>query len=328
MIVVIENIKPFEGQHCETNTTGTILNSIGINLSEPMLFGLGEGLGFIFWNMKSMDFPFIGGRNKPDILTKNIASHLKLNLTVKETTSKEKAWNEVKQLLDNQIIVGIKLDCYYLEYFKNPFHFAGHYVVIYGYDNDYAYLIDTKQQGNKVKTSLESLSKARSAKGSMSSKNLLYTIDKTKAGCNIKESIINAIKNNAENYLNPPIANIGYKGIEKTSKEIIKWYNTSKNVEYEFKQASILMEKAGTGGSLFRNMYRDFLKEAYCMLKMKTLNDGYKAFEEIELLWNSVSKLFEKRSKTKDIKYIQEASNALKIISEKEKNIMEKLISI
>ena len=49
-----ENIKPFDGQHCETTATGTLLLQLGIELSEPMLFGLGEGLGFIFWNMKSM----------------------------------------------------------------------------------------------------------------------------------------------------------------------------------------------------------------------------------------------------------------------------------
>jgi hypothetical protein len=251
-----------------------------------------------------------------------------LELLVKETTSKEKAWNEVKQLLDNQIIVGLKLDCYYLEYFKNPFHFAGHYVAIYRYDNNYAYLIDTKQQGIKVKTSLESLSKARSAKGSMSSKNLFYTISKSKNDFNIKDEILSAIRNNAKEYINPPIANIGYKGIEKTSKEIINWYNTSKNVEYEFKQTSILMEKAGTGGSLFRNLYRDFLKESYDILKMEKLNNGYRAFEEIALLWNSVSKLFDKTSKTKDIKFIYEASNILKIISQKEKDTMVELEKI
>ena len=48
----IENIKPFDGQNCETTATGTLLLQLGIELSEPMLFGLGEGLGFIFWNMK------------------------------------------------------------------------------------------------------------------------------------------------------------------------------------------------------------------------------------------------------------------------------------
>lgn len=63
--MIIENIKPFSGQHCETTATGSVLRQIGIDLSEPMLFGLGEGLGFIYWHMKTMDFPFIGGRIKP-----------------------------------------------------------------------------------------------------------------------------------------------------------------------------------------------------------------------------------------------------------------------
>ena len=57
----IEPIKPFNGQHCETTATGTLLLQLGIEMSEPMLFGIGEGLGYIFWNMKTMGLPFIGG---------------------------------------------------------------------------------------------------------------------------------------------------------------------------------------------------------------------------------------------------------------------------
>ena len=173
------NISPFIGKHCETTATGTLLEQLGIKMSEPMLFGLGEGLGFIIWNMKTMDFPFIGGRIKTDLVTKNIAKNLGLKLIVKETTSANKAWSSVKELLDNNKAVGLKLDCYHLEYFSNPIHFAGHYVAIIGYDEAYAYLIDTAQQGTSVKTSLASLEKARSEKGPMSSKNLYYTLDKT-----------------------------------------------------------------------------------------------------------------------------------------------------
>ncbi|HFC00693.1 MAG TPA: lantibiotic ABC transporter, partial [Phaeodactylibacter sp.] len=58
--MIIKKFKPFKGQHCETTATGSLLLQIGIELSEPMLFGIGEGLGYIFWNMKMMDFPFIG----------------------------------------------------------------------------------------------------------------------------------------------------------------------------------------------------------------------------------------------------------------------------
>lgn len=324
----IENIKPFDGQHCETTATGTLLRQIGIELSEPMLFGLGEGLGFIYWNMKTMDFPFIGGRLKTDLLTQNLAKNLNLELTVKETSSSQKAWDNVKQLIDSGKVVGLKLDCYHLEYFSRPFHFAGHYTAIYGYDNENAFLIDTKQQGGQVKTSLTSLAKARAEKGPMSSKNLYYVLSKSNKKLDLKIAIQNAIRNNANDYINPPINNIGYKGVLKTSKEIFKWFDTSKNIESEFETCAMIMEKAGTGGALFRNLYRDFLKESYELLKLDKLKQAHTEFIEIADFWTEISNLFLQVSKTKDRKYIEQASDILKQLSTKEKNAMDKLAEI
>lgn len=37
----IEHLKHFDGQHCETTATGTLLRQLGIELSELLLFGLG-----------------------------------------------------------------------------------------------------------------------------------------------------------------------------------------------------------------------------------------------------------------------------------------------
>ena len=324
----MKNFHPFDGQHCETTATGTLLRQLDIELSEPMLFGLGEGLGFIFWNMKSMNFPFIGGRIKPDALTENIARNLNLELTVKETASKEKAWDSVKELIDKGQTVGLKLDCYHLEYFSRPFHFAGHYAALYEYDTENAFLVDTRQQGGLVKTSLKSLALARAEKGPMSSKNLYYTLRKTNQKFDLKTAIVTAIRNNATEYVNPPITNIGYKGILKTSLEIVKWFETSKDIENDFKTTAMLMEKAGTGGALFRNLYRDFLKESYDLLKLDKLKIAHEAFVEIAELWTSVSQLFEKVSQTKDYKYIQQASVILKNVSEKEKTTMEMLTTI
>lgn len=321
-------IDPFDGQHCETTATGTLLRQLDIDLSEPLLFGLGEGLGFIFWNMKSMTFPFIGGRIKTDLLTQHIAKNLKLELTVRETASVEKAWKDVKECLDNGKVVGLKMDCFHLQYFSRPFHFAGHYAAIYGYDDENAYLVDTQQQGGQVKTSLKSLELARAEKGPMSSRNLYYTLQKTDQKFDLKTAITAAIRNNAEDYLNPPITNIGYKGILKTSTEIVKWFKTSKDIQNEFKTSAMMMEKAGTGGALFRNLYRDFLKESYGLLKIEKLNTAYESFSEIAELWTSVSQLFDKVSETADLSYILQASAILKTIADKEKKTMELLLTI
>ncbi len=322
------DIRPFVGQHCETTATGTLLKQLNIEFSEPMLFGLGEGLGFIFWRMKSMKSPFLGGRIKSDLITENLARNLNLRLIKKETTSKHKAWESVKELIDNGKAVGLKLDCFHLQYFSRRFHFAGHYVAIYGYDNENAFLVDTQQQGSQVKTSLSSLALARAEKGPMSSSNLYYTLEKEDKTFDLKSALKKAIKSNAADYLNPPITNIGYKGVAKTSNEIIKWFETSKDIKNEFAATAMIMEKAGTGGALFRNLYRDFLEESYECLKHDKLKRAHEAFVEIAVLWSTVSSLFGKVSQTASTQYISEASEVLMDISRKEKTAMEVLVTL
>lgn len=322
----IEDFKHFKGQHCETTATGSLLKQIGIELSEPMLFGLGEGLGFIFWNMKIMDFPFIGGRVKPDVLTENICRNLNLKLDVTETSSTKKAWKNVTKYLDNGKAVGLKLDCYHLDYFTNKFHFAGHYVAMYGYDNVFAYLVDTDQQGGKVKTTLKNLELARNEKGPMSSRNRTYAISKNGSTFKLEKLIKKAICNNANEFLNPPIKNIGYKGILKASTEIKKWFKNSKDIKGDFQTTAMLMEKAGTGGSLFRNLYLDFLKESAELLNSKDINEAYQEYFKIADLWKKVSELFHKAGETEDIKYINQASEILIDLSEREKKTMEILM--
>lgn len=321
----VEEFSPLVGQHCETTATGSLLRQLDIKLSEPMLFGLGEGLGFIYWNMKFMDFPFIGGRVKPLALSRSLVKNLNVELEIKETTSIKKAWSNVTENIEKGKAVGLQLDCYHLDYFTNKIHFAGHFVAMYGYDNEYAYLIDTKQQGGLVKTSLANLEKARNEKGAMSAKNLMYVLSEKNDKYNITESIQTAVANNVTEYLNPPIKNLGYKGILKTSVEIKKWFKNSKNIKYEFATTAMLMERAGTGGALFRNMYRDFLKESYEITDNKSYKKAYLEFVHIAELWTEISGLFDKASQTEDELYINKASDILVNISEMEYSAMHSL---
>jgi hypothetical protein len=321
---ILQDFNPFIGKHCETTTTGSLLNQLGVELSEPMLFGIGEGLGYVFWNMKIMNFPFIGGRIKPDTLTENICKNLHLKLDVTETSSIKKAWENITKYLDNGKAVGLKLDCYHLEYFKVKIHFAGHYVAMYGYDNDSAYLVDTNGQ-EYSKTSLKSLELARNEKGAMSSKNRSYIISKTNKTYDLKEVIKKAIYTNAVDFLNPPIKNIGYKGILKTSTEIKKWFQNSKDIKTDFQTTAMIMENGGTGGSLFRNLYRDFLQESAEILGSKEIKQIAEEYAEIAILWKKVADLLYKVGETEDIKYINEASDILTDLSEREKVAMEKL---
>lgn len=324
--MIIKNFKPFVGQHCETTATGTLLNQLGIELSEPMLFGIGEGLGYIIWKMKTMDFPFIGGRVKTDLLSENICRNLNLKLEVKETSSLKKAWANIEAPLSEGKAVGLKLDCYHLEYFSNAIHFAGHYAAMYGYDEKFAYLIDTDQQGGQVKTTLENLAKARNERGPMSSRNRSFTIQQTEPLPDLTKVIKKAIFNNAKAFLNPPIKNLTYKGIHKTATEIKKWFKTSKDIKTEFQTSAMLMERAGTGGALFRNLYRDFLHESAERMDDRVIRKAYERFKIIAAQWTEISNLFLKVGETQDEKYLNQASEIFIELSEQEKEAMETLL--
>ena len=125
--------------------------------------------------------------------------------------------------------------------------------------------------------------------------------------------------------MNPPIKNFGYKGIIKTSEEIIKWFNRSSNRSKEFEETAIIMERGGTGGALFRNIYRDFLEEAYKITGQKVFLEGCDEYKVIAEEWKHVADLFMLAAQKDDIKYLEEASPVLVKLSEMERNAMQRL---
>lgn len=324
--MIIDRFVPYRGEHCETTAFGNLLQHTGIRLSEPILFGIGEGLGFIYWDQKGMELPFIGGRVKPDELTSCAASHLNLKLEVQETSSVTKAWSNIKEKLDRGIPVGLKLDSYHLDYFNNKVHFAGHYAAIYGYDDEYAYMADTAQQGSRTQTRLSTLSLARNEKGPMSSRNLSYTIEPPSALPELTSILRTAISRNAYKYLNPPIRNIGNKGIDKMSKEVLKWPARGSDLADSLCLTALLMERGGTGGALFRNLYRDFLKESYELLNEPRIQQAYLRFTEIAPAWSEVAASIGNAGKTGDEDWLRQTSKILKEIAIKEKEAMELLL--
>ena len=57
----IQGFRSLETHHCVTGSMRHLYEFRGFPISEEMLFGLGAGLGFVYWQMKDAP-PFIGGR--------------------------------------------------------------------------------------------------------------------------------------------------------------------------------------------------------------------------------------------------------------------------
>jgi hypothetical protein len=311
--------------HCETTALGVLLRHEGIDLSEPMLFGLGSGLSFIYWDSKNMDFPFLGGRVKPFELTRNLATGLGLELLVQETTSPRRAWENVAAAIAAGRPVGLQLDSYHLDYFGSKAHFGGHVVAMYGYDDHDAYLVDTDQQGGAVSTSLTSLARARAARGPMTAKHRSFTLTAPKSLPSPRGRISAAITACADAFLHPPIANLGHRGIEKAGKLVRTWLQRTDDPQRDLPQAALLMEKAGTGGALFRNLYRDFLAECTQLLDSGHLRTGHRLYAEAATLWTEVAALITKAGESGDEQYLVRAGTVLRDLSRMEREAMQAL---
>ncbi|MFB6618209.1 BtrH N-terminal domain-containing protein [Streptomyces sp. NPDC085524] len=312
-------------QHCETSALGVLLRHLGLDLSEPMLFGLGSGLSFIYWDGKNMGFPFLGGRVKPFELTRNLAGRLGLELLVQETTSPRKAWDGVAASVDAGHPVGLQLDSHYLDYFGSKIHFGGHVVALYGYDDHNAYLVDTDQQGGAVSTSLTSLAQARAARGPMTAKHRSFTLAAPASLPAPHERIVPAITACADAFLDPPIANLGHRGIEKAGKLVRTWLQRTESPQRDLPQAALLMEKAGTGGALFRNLYRDFLAECADLLDSSHLRTGHALYTEAAALWTEAAALIKKAGESGDARCLDQAGSVLEDLSRLEREAMQAL---
>jgi hypothetical protein len=324
-MTTVKDVDPRGTQHCETSALGVLLRHQGIDLSEPMLFGLGSGLSFIYWDSKNMDFPFLGGRVKPFELTRNLAARLGLELAVQETGSARKAWENVATAIDAGLPVGLQLDSYHLDYFTSKVHFGGHVVALYGYDEHDAYLVDTDQQGGAVSTSLSSLARARAERGPMTARHRSFTLTAAGKVPDPRSRIVPAITACADAFLNPPIANLGHRGIEKAGKLVPGWLRRTDDPRRDLPQAALLMEKAGTGGALFRNLYRDFLAECAQLVDSGHLRTGHRLYSEAADLWTDVATLITNAGESGDEQLLGRAGTVLRDIARIEREAMEAL---
>lgn len=326
--MIIDDVSFPDGQHCETTTIGALLRHAGLELSEPMLFGLGEGLSFLYWDAKYLDFPFLGGRVKPMEITRTAAARLGLRLHVQQTASPRKAWQNVVTALGEGRPAGLQLDSYHLDYFTTKVHFGGHFVALYGYDDTHAHLIDTAQQGGAVTTTLASLERARGERGPMTARNLSYTIAGPVGRPELGAAIRTAITGNARAFLNPPIANLGHRGIGKAAQQVKHWLARSSDPARDLPLAGTLMERGGTGGSLFRALYRDFLAECAAIVDDDNLVLGHRLYAEIVPLWTEVARLLTAAGETGDPKHLDDASAILTALATRERRAMQVLSGV
>ncbi|MFW9942670.1 MAG: BtrH N-terminal domain-containing protein [Candidatus Thorarchaeota archaeon] len=291
--IIIDDFKHLAGANCQLSSLRKVLAYYDIDISEPMLLGLCSGLGFFYFYMKNLPFPMILGLSvKKTEVFERVLPCLGGSVRITETASINTAHNNLINLLQKGQPAITFVDFAYLPYFfpegtpipnENSGHFGAHTIVTYGIDEDKDKVLISDRYANPHEMTYTQLKAARGSKfAPFPAKNKLVELVLPKKVKDIKQNIPASIKANADFMFNPPIRNMGLKGFQRWREMLPTWINFSDNdLLYGLVSVYIYMETGGTGGAMFRILYRDFLKEVGELLRNDSLLKAADVYDDI-----------------------------------------------
>ncbi|MFT4677910.1 MAG: hypothetical protein ACI84C_000303 [Flavobacteriales bacterium] len=293
-----------QAAHCENGVVSNLLKHEGIDLSEPMIFGIGSGLFFSYIPFVKLNGnPGTSFRIYPGYIYKRATNRLGIKTKMKTFRSADKAMTALDENLEKGIPTGIQTSVYYLPYLPTQyrFHFNAHNIVIYGKEGD-EYLVSDPVMDEVTRIKRDDLVRARYAKGVLAPKGKMYYPVHVAKDFDLKPAIIRGIKHTSKDMLTIPVPMFGVKGIYKLAKDVRKWPEKvgERKAGLHLGNLVRMQEEIGTGGGGFRFIFAAFLKEAAEVLDMNELSDIADGFTKVGDRWREfaimASKIFKKRT--------------------------------
>lgn len=297
-----------QSAHCENGVASNLLKFNGINISEPMVFGIGSGLFFFYLPLlKVNQAPAISYRPMPGFIFNKAAKRLGITVKRIKFSSSEKAQIALENNLKNNIPTGLQVGVYNLTYFPDEyrFHFNAHNLVVYG-KKDNTFLISDPVMETVTTLTEAELEKVRFAKGTLSPKGQMYYPTHIPKEVNWESAIKKGIKNTCNDML-APVPIVGVAAMRYLAKTIRKWPKSKgiKVANHYLAQMIRMQEEIGTGGGGFRFIYAAFLQEAAVILKKEQLKDLSFEMTQIGDLWRdfalNASRVCKNRSNLEDV---------------------------
>jgi len=253
--------------HCESGATSNLLNFYGVEMSEPMAFGIGNGLFFSYIPFLKIQFaPMISFRNLPNTVFHRSMKYLGIDSTViKSFKDPKEAMLALDRNLEKGIPTGMQVGVFNLTFFPPEYrmHYNMHNLVCFGKEGNIYHISDTVLEDSQTLT-YEDLVRVRYAKGAFAPKGKMYWINSIKKDLDFKSAISMGIKKTVYEMIKIPFPLIGVKGLRWMASDLKKWPRKHGNEKASFYLGQILRmaEDFGTGGAGFRYIYGAFLKEA------------------------------------------------------------------
>lgn len=319
-----------QAAHCENGAIVNLLQNKGFTISEPMAFGLGSGLFFVYLPfIKVNHAPAISYRPMPGLIFNRMAKHVGIKIKRRKFSNPQKAQQALDENLKQNIATGLLVGVYHLPYFPDEyrFHFNAHNIVVFGKENG-RYLVSDPVLDYTVSLSEAELEKVRYAKGALAPNGHMYQLERIPEKFDWSPAIRKAIKKTCRDML-APVPIVGVKGMRMVAKAIVKWHKKSGAVKANYNLANMIrmQEEIGTGGGGFRFIYAAFLQEAGEYLQNDDLINLSKEMVEIGDKWRDfaleAARVVKKRSNTENV--YQVLSNQLLHIADLEESFYKKL---
>ncbi len=325
----------FQHAHCESGVTSNLLHHQGLQLSEPMCFGIGAGIFFCH-----LPFLKIGGvpgtsyRIWPGYIFKRVTQRLNINIEVQKFSNPQKGMQQLDAILRKDIPVGMLAGVYYLDYLPEAFrfHFNAHNLIITAKDeasNNYT-VSDPVLESTSI-ISAASLEKARFAKGFPEPKGKIYYITKAPSQLDLAPAIAAGIKQTTFFMLQPPVPWFGVKAIYTLAQKIEKYPQklTPRQAQLYLGNIIRMQEEIGTGGGGFRFLYAAFLQEAGQYTGNNDLLELSQAYTQIGDKWRNFAfesaRVFKQRTNNSDPKAYTNLKELLFEIGDHEKSFFQSL---
>ncbi|HRP56161.1 BtrH N-terminal domain-containing protein [Agriterribacter sp.] len=288
--------KHLQAAHCENGVTTSLLQHYGVHqITEPLAFGIGSGLFFIYIPfMKVNDGPAISFRTMPGMIFKRTCRSLDIPILRKKFSSKENAQQALDKRLQSGHPAACQVGVFYLPYFPKEyrFHFNAHNLIVVGKEADNYLISDPIMESITTMTSYE-LERVRFARGPLAPRGQLYFPREKRAVTSeqMKQAIATGIKRNVRHMLYAPGNIAGISGIRYTAKKIKKWRDSlgpERSRSY-LAQLVRMQEEIGTGGGGFRFIYAAFLQQAHAYHPVDELMDISKQFTKAGDLWRDAA---------------------------------------
>ena len=301
----LPGFKSLATHHCFTGSMRHIYEFHDYPISEDLLLGLGAGVGFVYWHMKGT-LPFYGGRanvGRPgeEGLAKTAGRRTGVRVESFQTGSARKAEKALLDMLAVGEPVMIHVDMGFLPYFDfggHEYHFGRHIVVVAGYDPETRQVLIADRDKELHPVSLEDLARARGSKFKpFPPRHTWYTFDFSGKRPPEPEEIRQAIREVVTGMLEPPITNLGVKGIRKAAKRTLKWPEIMDEEQLRFACFNIFIfidAEGGSGGGIFRYMYSRFLREAAEITGDDRMIAVADEFQRIGDRWQVVAEMFKR----------------------------------